>query len=181
LETSRTWSVSSFYFLTLFDFLCDCWCSYSELSDTKEFFEAAKKSSRMVVHFYRSVTPRCVIVDGHMHKLAAKHLETRFVKIDAEKSPYLVEKLGIILMPTIVLVKDGKTEHAIHGFDEMGGVDDFTTLDFEYVLANHGVIHFDGGDRSEEINERSKRAGFNSMKLTVRRGEYDGMADEDED
>ena len=66
--------------------------TYSELTDTKEFFHAAKKSSRLCVHFYRSVTPRCEIVDAHFHKLAPKHLETRFVKIDAEKNPYLVSR-----------------------------------------------------------------------------------------
>ena len=109
---------------------------YSEIADTKDFFNAAKKSARMVVHFYRSVTPRCEIVDAHLSKLAFRysdasikdfvgtftpltvlelksHLETRFIKIDAEKNPFLVERLGIILMPTIVLIKDGKTEHSL--------------------------------------------------------------------
>lgn len=69
----------------------------------------------MIVHFYRSVTPRCQIVDAHFEKLSIKHIEARFCKIDAEKNPYLVEKLGIILMPTIVLIVGGVTEHAIHG------------------------------------------------------------------
>mmetsp|Transcript_27076 Transcript_27076/g.29531 ORF Transcript_27076/g.29531 Transcript_27076/m.29531 type:complete len:225 (+) Transcript_27076:81-755(+) len=153
---------------------------YSELTDTKEFFEAAKKSQRLVVHFYRSVTPRCQIVDAHLHQLAQKHLEARFVKIDVEKSPYLVEKLGIILMPTVVLVKDGKTEHSIRGFDEMGGVDDFSTTDFAYVLSQHGMINFDGGDRSEDIGHRFRKAGVNSMRMNVRRGGFDDIgSDED--
>lgn len=143
---------------------------YSELNDTKEFFESAKRSARMIVHFYRGVTPRCQIVDAHLQKLAPKHLEARFVKIDAEKSPYLVEKLGIIIMPTVVLIKDGKTDHSIRGFDEMGGVDDFSTTDFEYVLSQHGMINFDG-DRAEEINRRNQKAGLNSIR--IRRGEYD--------
>lgn len=116
---------------------------YLELTDTKEFFNAAKKSSRMVVHFYRGVTPRCQIVDAHLSRLAPKHLETRFVKIDAEKNPFLVERLGVILMPTIVLIKDGKTNHAIHGFDEFGGTDDFSTDDVAYVLSTHGVLNFE--------------------------------------
>jgi thioredoxin-like negative regulator of GroEL len=116
---------------------------YSELTDTKEFFNAAKKSSRMVVHFYRGVTPRCEIVDAHFSKLAPAHVETRFVKINAEKNPFLVERLGIILMPSIVLIKDGKTDHTIHGFDEFGGVDDFTTETVAYVLAHHGVLNYE--------------------------------------
>jgi hypothetical protein len=67
------------------------------MHDTKEFFLAAKKSSRVVVHFYRGVTPRCQIVDAHFAKLAHDHVETRFLKIDAEKAPFLVEKLGIYM------------------------------------------------------------------------------------
>jgi thioredoxin-like negative regulator of GroEL len=150
-----------------------------EITDTKEFFNAAKKSSRMIVHFYRSVTPRCQIVDAHFERLAPTHLETRFVKIDAEKSPYLVEKLGIILMPTIVLIKEGKTEHSIHGFDEFGGTDDFTTSDMAYVLAAHKVLNFEA-DRSEEINQRAARAGLNSVRLaTIRAGEYDHASDDE--
>jgi hypothetical protein len=58
---------------------------YMEMHDTKEFFLAAKKSTRLVVHFYRGVTPRCQIVDSHFERLAHDHVETRFLKIDAEK------------------------------------------------------------------------------------------------
>eukprot|EP01039_Chlorochromonas_danica_P004305 gene4305-4725_t len=154
---------------------------YAELTDTKEFFNAAKRSHRFVVHFYRGVTPRCQIVDAHFHKLAPLHLETRFVKIDAEKNPFLVERLGIIIMPTIVLIKDGKTDHSLRGFDELGGTDDFTTDDMAYVLSQHGMLKFDI-DRSEEIAARVRRAGFNSMSLNVvKRSQYDDMSDDNMD
>jgi thioredoxin-like negative regulator of GroEL len=133
----------------------------------------------MIAHFYRGVTPRCQIVDGHFQKMAPRHVEARFIKIDVEKNPYLVEKLGIIIIPTIVLIKDGKTEHSIRGFDEMGGTDDFSTNEFEYVLAQHGMITYEE-DKGEEIKERFKRAGLNSMSLAVRRGEYDDLIDEDD-
>jgi hypothetical protein len=56
------------------------------------------------------------------------------VKIDAEKSPFLVERLSIVMLPSILCIKDGRTEHTIVGFDEMGvrgwwcnGVDFFNT------------------------------------------------------
>ena len=154
---------------------------YAELTDTKEFFNAAKKSSRMLVHFYRSVTPRCQIVDAHFERLAASHVECRFVKIDAEKNPFLVEKLGIIVLPTIVLIKDGKTDHAIHGFDEFGGIDDFRTEDMAFVLSNYGMIKPDEvSDRSDEIAENSVRSGFNSIGLKIKSSAYGGM-DHDDD
>ena len=152
---------------------------YMEMHDTKEFFLAAKKSSRLVVHFYRGVTPRCQIVDAHFERLAHDHVETRFLKIDAEKSPYLVEKLGIILLPTIILIKDGKTEHSIRGFDEFGGTDDFTTQDMAYVLSTHGILNYEV-DRSEEINSQAGRAGLNHLRMErIKSGEYDDFSDYD--
>jgi len=156
--------------------------SYTEVNDTKDFFNVAKKSSKVIAHFYRGVTPRCQIVDSHLERLAPKHVEARFIKVDVEKSPYLVEKLGIIIMPTIILIKDGKTDHSIRGFDEMGGIDNFETSDMAYVLASHGMINYDGPDKSDEINNRSQKAGFNSMKLnSIKRSDYDGISDEEDD
>lgn len=150
-----------------------------EITDTKEFFNAAKRSQRLIVHFYRSVTARCQIVDAHFERLAETHLESRFVKIDAEKNPFLVERLGIILMPTIVLIKDGKTEHSIHGFDEFGGTDDFSTADCAYILATHKVLNYET-DRSEEITQRATKAGVNNVRMaTIRSSEYDENDDAD--
>lgn len=137
---------------------------YSEVNDTKEFFTIAKKSARVVCHFSRSVTPRCEIVDAHFEKLANQHVETRFIKIDVEKSPYLVEKLGIILIPTMVIIIDGKTNHSIRGFDEFGGIDEFSTADMAHVLAGHGAIKYEG-DRSEEIAQSSSIGGLNHVKI----------------
>jgi|EP00670_Eutreptiella_braarudii_P005835 hypothetical protein len=112
---------------------------YSEISDQREFFDAAKKSSRMIVHFYRPTTWRCEVVDKHLETLCRTHYETKFVKINAEKSPFLVERLQIWCMPSIVLVKDGKTDHTIQGFDELGG-DGFPTEVLEANLVARGIL-----------------------------------------
>jgi hypothetical protein len=114
---------------------------YSEIASERDFFDIAKKSKHLVCHFFRPSTWRCDIVDKHLKELARKHIECRFIKINAEKAPYLVEKLRIIMLPTITLITNGKTEHSIIGFDEMGGRDTFETEDLETVLANWGVIH----------------------------------------
>eukprot|EP01041_Mallomonas_annulata_P011690 gene11690-24477_t len=149
---------------------------YIDISDTKEFFNLAKKSPRVIAHFYRGVTPRCEIIDAHISRLAPRHLETLFVKIDAEKHPFLVQRLNIIVLPTLVLIKDGKTQHSIIGFDEFGGVDDFSTEDMAYVLAAHKVLNFEG-DRSEDVASHSSRKGVNALRISsnsVREGEsYD--------
>ena len=49
------------------------------------------------------------------------------MQIHAEKSPYLVEKLKIWMLPTLALIRHEKTVDYVVGFDDMGGKDDFTT------------------------------------------------------
>ena len=112
---------------------------YREVTETKEFFQELKKSKRAVVHFYRPATWRCEIVDRHLLRLAPQHLETKFVKVNAEKHPFLAERLKIWMLPTVVLVVSGKTEHSIVGFDELGG-DEFTTEQLESVFLQHDVV-----------------------------------------
>ena len=50
------------------------------------------------------------VVDKHLGILAKQHIETRFIKIQAEKSPFLAEKLKIVVLPTIALIKNAKVD-----------------------------------------------------------------------
>lgn len=52
---------------------------------------------------------RCKIVDKHLEILAPQHLECKFMKIDAEKSKFLTDRLKVRMLPTIVILKDNKT------------------------------------------------------------------------
>src|SRR4051812_32073960 len=62
------------------------------------FFDICKASRNIVVHFFRESTWRCKIVDKHLDILAKDHIETRFIKIDAEKAPFLVERYLLLLL-----------------------------------------------------------------------------------
>ncbi len=79
---------------------------YEEIADEKQWFEEAKNNKHLVTHFYRASTEYCKVVDYHLEKLAPRHMETRFIKIDAEKCNYLVNRLNIQVMPTIILTED---------------------------------------------------------------------------
>ncbi|CAM9947398.1 unnamed protein product [Discosporangium mesarthrocarpum] len=67
---------------------------YMELPDQPAFFEAAKHSKWMAVHFYRPTTERCHIVDAHMEKLCTKHLETRVSRREGLRDRVLGSGLG---------------------------------------------------------------------------------------
>lgn len=131
---------------------------YSEISNEKEFFDEAKKSKNMVCHFYRDSTFRCKIVDKHLSILAQKHVETKFIKISVDKCPFLVEKLKIKVLPTISLVTEGKTIDYIVGFDDLGGIDDFTTDMMEWRLGCAQVITYHGDLMNPPDNKKEGAA-----------------------
>ncbi|CAE7701735.1 unnamed protein product [Symbiodinium pilosum] len=82
-------------------------------------------------------------MDKHLRQLSQKHWGTRFVKINAEKAPYLSERLHIWCLPSLVLCVDGKTEHTVVGFSEFKSGDEVTTDELEENLAKWGVIKYD--------------------------------------
>lgn len=149
---------------------------YSELAGSdvaKAFFEATKASTRLVVHFYRPTTELCDIFHAHLTKLAASHLETRFLKINVEgadqagggAASFLVEKLGIIIMPTVIIVKDRKVIHQLRGFDELGGTQEFSTKALEYVLGLHGGVHqAEGAEAPKELLPENQQ-GVNAIRI----------------
>lgn len=153
---------------------------YSELASEPDFFEACKASEHVVVHFYRQSTFRCKIVDKHLAILAQKHVETRFCKISVDKAPFLCERMKIRVLPTIVLFKDFKSKDFIIGFDDLGGVDDFTTDMLEWRIARSGVINYSGDltvPPAQAAKER--RPAFTVERKTIR-GTADDSSDDDE-
>jgi len=170
----------------------------------KSFFDAAKKSNRLVIHFYRPTTRSCDAFHRALADLAPKHPETKFLKINVEGcddvreggsgvgAKYLVEKMGIVVMPTLLVVKDRKAEHHVRGFDELGGHDQFTANELAYVLGGHGALTrredeevtpgFMDGDTGGIIG----RAGVNSLRMKFaggnrgpRSGGYDDFDEDD--
>jgi len=152
---------------------------YREIHGEKEFFQEVKGSERVLVHFYRSATIRCNIIDKHLRDIALKHLETKIVRIDAEKSPFLVERLNIWMMPSIVICLNGKTEHTIVGMDEFGGVDDFSTAMVEYVIGTHGGIYHDGTPPENVTSEKKQVSRFGKQEKAIRSNAAN--LDEDDD
>lgn len=83
------------------------------------------------------------------------------MKIDAEKSPYLAEKLRIVVRPTLALIKNSKVDNYVVGFDELGGIDEFSTKELEERLARAEVIIFEG--ESSRILSKSKAQSKKSV------------------
>lgn len=134
---------------------------YQTIHDEKRFFAEMKGEERMICHFYRENWP-CKVMDKHMTELSSKHIETKFTRIDAEKSPFLTEKLKIWMLPTLALIKNEKVVEYIVGFEDMGGKDDFKQEHLCMVLAGHGMIHYDADEapKPKPVQQRKVRQTY---------------------
>lgn len=89
------------------------------------------------MHLYR-----CKILDKHLAILAKKHVETKFLKLNVEKAPFLSERLRIKVIPTLALLINGKTKDYVVGFTDLGNTDEFSTEMLEWRLGCGGVISY---------------------------------------
>ena len=63
--------------------------TYREIVE-QEFLPTVTKTDYVVCAFFHKDFERCKIVDMHLEKICKEHVETSFVKIDAEKSPFFI-------------------------------------------------------------------------------------------
>ncbi|KAK9794330.1 hypothetical protein WJX73_000880 [Symbiochloris irregularis] len=131
---------------------------YREIDGEKNFFSEMKGEARLVCHFFRNNWP-CKVIDRHLETLAKTHLETKFIRIHAEKSPFLVERLKIWMLPTLALIKNEKTVDYVVGFDDLGGKDDFSTNDLAMRLCAAGVLSEDKMHKPAPAPARNIRQG----------------------
>ncbi|CEG35667.1 thioredoxin domain-containing protein 9 [Plasmopara halstedii] len=126
---------------------------YSTICDTHDFFEVMKKSDKVVVHFFTPANAFCQLVDSHLTRLAPHHVETKFARINAEKAEYLVDKLGVYMIPCIALVHNQKVEKMVQGLDELGGTDKFSTAFLAYYLSLHKVLTYEGPEPENPLDD----------------------------
>jgi len=108
--------------------------SLSKISDQQEFFGAAKISNRMICIFTRNSNKYGKVMLEHAELLAQRHLEARFVWVDAENAPFLTDRLNIYMLPTIVCIKDNKVHKQYNGLNEIDGSGKYTSGMLEYLL-----------------------------------------------
>lgn len=140
---------------------------YREIIE-KEFLPEVTSSKYAACHFFHPDFRRCKSMDYHLEvrtarwlgiidsisfqALAKDHLECKFIKLNAEKAAFFVDKLKVQMLPTVVLFKDGVAEdryavtivyhHSCRliGFDGVGdGSDNVSTQDVEKRLAKAGI------------------------------------------
>ena len=67
---------------------------YREIAQD-EFLTEVTTSKLVICHFYHRDFPKCKVMDHHLNIIANRHIETKFIKINAEKAMFFVEKVII--------------------------------------------------------------------------------------
>ncbi|PRQ47524.1 putative thioredoxin-like protein [Rosa chinensis] len=112
---------------------------YREITEG-DFLGEVTGSEKAICHFYHREFYRCKIMDKHLKTLALKHVDTKFMKLDAENAPFFVTKLGVKTLPCVIIFRKGVAVDRLIGFIDMGGKDDFSTRALEVVLIKKGII-----------------------------------------
>ena len=126
-----------------------------------EFLSECTGSDYVAVHFFHKDFERCKIMDHHLKIVASIHLSCKFVRIDAEKTPFFVAKLNIKTLPTLIMFKDGKTMDRLTGFEGLSNSknpDEFSTSSLGRWLEKTGAIEYEGPDSDDEDTGRNVRS-----------------------
>ncbi|KAG7034123.1 Thioredoxin domain-containing protein PLP3B, partial [Cucurbita argyrosperma subsp. argyrosperma] len=130
---------------------------YREITEG-DFLGEVTRSEKVICHFYHHEFYRCKIMDKHLKTLAPKHLDTKFIKLDAENAPFFVTKLGIKTLPCVILFRKGIATDRLVGFQDLGGKDDFSTRTLEILLAKKGFISEKKDEEEDEYDESRRKA-----------------------
>lgn len=88
--------------------------------DEKELMDTVTSSEVAIVHFYQPTFGKCRLMNERLSLVAEKHLLVRVLAIPAEKTPFLVSKLKIQVLPFVVVYRNGKEVTRIVGFEGLG-------------------------------------------------------------
>merc|ERR1719356_149673 len=120
---------------------------YDEIEE-EVFLKTVTASERCVVHFYHKNFEKCKVMDMHLLRCARKFFGTRFVKLNAEKAPFFVEKLKIRTLPCCVVFNDGVAKGKQLGFDGLGG-EEFETVQLAWRFKEWKGIEEDFGPEDD--------------------------------
>jgi hypothetical protein len=141
--------------------------SYNEIKED-EFLPTLNGSKFCIVHFYHKDFESCKVVDMHLDRIAKKHLETKIVRLNAEKAHFFVAKLGVRTLPTVINFVEGISKKRLIGLEDMGGLE-FPTKRLERWFLKEGMIKKTEEDEEDDDEEEEARreALLNPIKVAA--------------
>lgn len=138
--------------------------SYISVKNDQDLLDFSTSNERCLVHFSHPDFARCGIMDKHLETLSKRHYDAKFARVDVNLCPFVVEKLGVRILPCVVGFVAGLVKGKITGFEgvvpfgnEAGFV---VTKELEKFFVNEGVLErvMFQDDDLEETEERPAEA-----------------------
>lgn len=112
------------------------------IEDEKQLMETVTSNEYTLVHFYQPEFDKCKKMNDKLSIIAEKHLALKVIIIKAKDAPFLVTKLGIKILPFVVIYKNGKELDRLVGFEKLGNdPNNFNIEDLENFLLLRNVIN----------------------------------------
>ena len=97
---------------------------YPDLTNDDAVLRFTTHSERCIVHFYHPDFARCAVMDEHMRMLTKRHAvyagsaeDVKFARVNVKDASFVVEKLGVRVLPCVIGFMDGLAKGRIVGFE----------------------------------------------------------------
>lgn len=112
------------------------------VSTEKQLMDLVTANDTVMVHFYQANFEKCQKMNDKLKILAEKHLIIKILAIEAKDAPFLVTKLGIKMLPFVVIYRQAKEVERLVGFEKLGNdANDFKYEALEQFLYSRNVIN----------------------------------------
>lgn len=153
--------------------------SYVNLKSDDETLRFTTEHEKAIVHFRHADFARCAIMDDHLDKIAQVHSsaetdgdEIAFARVDVTMVPFVVEKLGVRVLPCVIGFAKGIVKGKVVGFEgicwDSREKDARVTRALEETLVDWGLLKHklltdehdsDSDDPSREDRESGRATG----------------------
>lgn len=156
--------------------------SLRTITESEFLSECTGSSKFVIVHFYNDEFERCKIMDFHLKIVAKGHMEAKFLRLDANKAPFFVNKFRIRTLPSLFVYEEGREIGRLTGFEGLSNnngqkPDEWHTGRLQEWLSKTGAIRYE--KPSEEVAEEMKRMGIVMRGAIYSDRERSGLVDDD--
>ncbi|EXJ72298.1 uncharacterized protein A1O5_04802 [Cladophialophora psammophila CBS 110553] len=165
---------------------------YITLKSDDEALTFTTEHERAVLHFFHPDFARCSTMDTHCELIAEKHAEyssadVSFARIDVKDAPFVVEKLGVRVLPCVIGFVKGAVKGRVTGFEGLcwdgkeGSMDVTRALEdvlVEWTVLPKRLFHGHEDERSDDDEEAPDRRKAIRGAIRSRRQKND---DDDDD
>lgn len=112
--------------------------------------------------------------------MARQHPSTLFLKADVKRTPFLVNKLEIRVLPCLFVFKNGVCKDKLIGFQEFGNSDVFTTAALEWRLGQTGKHKRTGPSHTTGVIVPQQKPNKPILGFGVPQSSQNAMASDDD-